>query len=284
MEKLLKGNAVVAAIKEELLAEVAKLQSHGIVPLMVIVRCGAKADDIAYENSAKKRFANLGIGLKVVELPQDIGQDDFIRELHKLNEDKEVHGVLVFRPLPKQINENVIKYHLDSVKDVDCLTPINIAKLFAGDSGGYPPCTPEAVIELLDFYGIDLVGKKVTLIGRSMVVGKPLAILLLQRHATVTICHTRTRDLAQAVRDADIVIAAAGSAKMVGSDFISPGQIVIDVGINVDQDGNLCGDVDFDGVVEKVSQITPVPGGIGTVTTSCLAKHLVAAARNLSNI
>lgn len=277
MEKLLKGNAVASDIKAELLAEVSELKAQGVTPMMAIVRCGAKADDIAYENSARKRFADLGIGLKVVELPQDIGQDDFIQELHKLNEDKCIHGILVFRPLPRQIDENVIKYHLDPAKDVDCLTPINIAKLFAGDSSGYSPCTPEAVIALLDFYGIDLTGKKVTLIGRSMVVGKPLAILLLQRHATVTVCHTRTKDLPQTVRNADIVIAAAGKAKMIGSDFISPGQIVIDVGINVDQDGNLCGDVDYDAVVEKVAQITPVPGGIGTVTTSCLAKHVVAA-------
>jgi len=140
---------------------------------------------------------------------------------------------------------------LDSAKDVDCMTPINIAKLFSGDSSGYAPCTPEAVIELLDFYGIDLKGKKVTLIGRSMVVGKPLAILLLQRHATVTICHTRTKDLPQTVQNADLVIAAAGKAKMIAADFITPGQIVIDVGINVDQDGNLCGDVDFEAVIGK---------------------------------
>ncbi len=279
MEKLLKGNAVVAAIKEDILAEVAQLKAQGVEPMMAIVRCGARGDDIAYENSAKKRFAGLEIGLKVVELPEDIGQNDFVQELHKLNEDKSIHGVLVFRPLPKQIDENIIKYHLDSAKDVDCMTPINIAKLFSGDSSGYAPCTPEAVIELLDFYGIDLKGKKVTLIGRSMVVGKPLAILLLQRHATVTICHTRTKDLPQTVQNADLVIAAAGKAKMIAADFITPGQIVIDVGINVDQDGNLCGDVDFEAVMEKVLQITPVPGGIGTVTTSCLAKHVVTAAQ-----
>lgn len=278
MAELLKGNAVTAAMKETMLAKIAQLKEAGVSPQMAIVRCGARPDDLSYEAGALKRFSGLGIGIKVIELPLGITQDDFIAELEALNRDPSVHGVLVFRPLPRQLDESVIKYVLSAEKDMDAMNPLNMAKVFAADPTGYPPCTPEAVMELLEHYGVDLCGKRVTIIGRSMVVGKPLAMMMLAKNATVTICHTRTKEMQARAREADILVACAGKAKMVTADFVSAGQIVIDVGINMDENNKLCGDVDFAAVEPIVSAITPVPGGVGTVTTSCLANHVVRAA------
>lgn len=278
MAELLKGNAVTAAMKETMLAKIAQLKEAGVSPQMAIVRCGARPDDLSYEAGALKRFSGLGIGIKVIELPLEITQDDFIAELEALNRDPSVHGVLVFRPLPRQLDESVIKYVLSAEKDMDAMNPLNMAKVFAADPTGYPPCTPEAVMELLEHYGVDLCGKRVTIIGRSMVVGKPLAMMMLAKNATVTICHTRTKEMQARAREADILVACAGKAKMVTADFVSAGQIVIDVGINMDENNKLCGDVDFAAVEPIVSAITPVPGGVGTVTTSCLANHVVRAA------
>ena len=278
MAELLKGNAVTAAMKETMLAKIAQLKGAGVSPQMAIVRCGARPDDLSYEAGALKRFSGLGIGIKVIELPLEITQDDFIAELEALNRDPSIHGVLVFRPLPRQLDESVIKYVLSAEKDMDAMNPLNMAKVFAADPTGYPPCTPEAVMELLEHYGVDLCGKRVTIIGRSMVVGKPLAMMMLAKNATVTICHTRTKEMQARAREADILVACAGKAKMVTADFVSAGQIVIDVGINMDENNKLCGDVDFAAVEPIVSAITPVPGGVGTVTTSCLANHVVRAA------
>ena len=223
-----------------------------------------------------------GIGCQVVELPEDVSQRELEESLKSLNRDSSVHGILVLRPLPRHLDEEPLTRIIDPVKDVDCMSPVNIAKIFSGDDSGYAPCTPEAVMEMLDHYGIDPKGKKVTVIGRSMVVGKPLAMLLLGRHATVTICHTRTADLAATCRDAEILVAAAGKAKMVGASMAGEGAVVVDVGINMDQEGNLCGDVDFEAVEPKASFISPVPRGVGSVTTSVLAQHVVRAAETLS--
>lgn len=278
MAELLKGKEVIAAMKERLLAQVAQLESRGVHPQMAIVRCGARPDDLSYESGAVKRMGGLGIGVRIVELPLDIDQPAFTAELEKLNGDPAIHGVLVFRPLPKQLDENTLKYVLSPEKDMDAMNPYNLAKVFAADKSGYAPCTPEAVMEILAHYNIDLTGKRVTIVGRSMVVGKPLAMMMLAQNATVTMCHTRTKDLPARAREADILVACAGKAKMVTADFVSPGQIVIDVGINMDENNKLCGDVDFDAVEGIVAQITPVPGGVGTVTTSCLASHVVRAA------
>lgn len=278
MAELLKGKEVVAAMKERLLQQVNKLEEAGVHPQMAIVRCGARPDDLSYEAGAIKRFSGLGIGLRVVELPQDIDQPSFIQELEKLNADDSIHGVLVFRPLPSQLDEGVIKYILSPEKDMDAMNPDNLAKVFAADPSGYPPCTPEAVMELLDHFGVELSGKRVTIVGRSMVVGKPLSMMMLAKNATVTICHTRTQDLPARTLEADILVACAGKAKMISRDHVSPGQVVIDVGINVDENGKLCGDVDQAAVENVVARLTPVPGGVGTVTTSCLAQHVVRAA------
>ncbi len=197
--------------------------------------------------------------------------------------DKNVHGILCFRPLPKQLDEEAIKYVIAPEKDVDSFSPINSAKVMEGDTTGFPPCTPTAVVEILKHYGVQLNGAKVAVLGRSMVVGKPAAMLLLNENATVTICHSRTKDLAKVTSEADVLVAAVGRAKMVKEDFVKEGAVVIDVGINVDAEGNLCGDVDTNGVMDKVSMITPVPAGVGSVTTSILAKHLVKACKLQNN-
>jgi len=281
---MMKGSEVVAAMKEELLHEVEVLVEKGITPQAGIIRVGARPDDLAYERGARKRMEAVGIRCVVTELPEDIGQAAFEQAFAAVNDDPATHGILLFRPLPKQLDEEPVRSMINPLKDIDGMSPVNMAKVFSGDEHGFAPCTPEAVMEVLAHYGIDLKGKRVAVVGRSMVVGKPLAMLLLKQHATVTICHTRTVDLAGTCRNAEIVIAAAGKAKMIAADFVAPGAVVVDVGINVDEAGNLCGDVDYEAVAPIAASITPVPGGVGTVTSSVLAKHVIRAARELNGL
>ncbi len=237
-----------------------------------------RVDDLAYERGATKRMESVGIAYEIMELPEDIVQEEFEKRFQDMNNNSEIDGILLFRPLPRHLDEEPIKAMINPRKDIDCLSSENIAKVFSGDTTGHAPCTPEAVVEMLDYYKIDLTGKRVTVIGRSMVVGKPLSMMLLKKNATITICHTKTHNMVQACRDADIVIAAAGKAKMVTKELVGSGAIVIDVGINVDEDGKLCGDVAFDEVQDKAAYITPVPKGVGSVTSSVLAKHVVKSA------
>ena len=279
---IMKGSAAAAAMKDELIKEREAMNAVGVEPCLAIVRIGEKQDDIAYESGAVKRMESVGIKVKKFELPADIQQNELKSKFRSINEDPEVNGILLLRPLPGDLDDKPLTLMIDPIKDVDSMSPVNSAKVFAADETGYAPCTSEAVIELLDHNGIELKGKRVTLIGRSMVVGKPLAMLLLARNATVTICHTRTKSLADECRRAEIVVAAAGNANMLHGDMISPGTIVVDVGINADKDGNICGDVDFAGVEPKASMISPVPGGVGSVTTSVLAKHVLKAARAMN--
>ena len=282
MSILMKGADVAKTMKEELTAEARRLKDRGILPGLTIVRVGARPDDLAYERGARKRMEMIGIECKVVELPQTITQAEFEKTFFKINENPKVHGILLFRPLPGHLDEGPVVSRINPLKDVDCMSPVNISKVFSGDETGHAPCTPEAVMEMLDYYKIDPKGKKVTVIGRSMVVGKPLSMLLLKRHATVTICHTRTKDLSATCREAEILVAAAGKARMVTADMIGDGAVVVDVGINVDAKGNLCGDVDFDAAEPVTSYISPVPRGVGSVTSSVLAKHVLKAAEYLS--
>lgn len=262
--------------------EARRLKDRGILPSLTIVRVGARPDDLAYERGARKRMEMIGIECKVVELPETITQAEFEKTFFKINEDPKVHGILLFRPLPGHLDEGPVVSRINPLKDVDCMCPVNIAKVFSGDETGHAPCTPEAVMEMLDYYKIDPKGKKVTVIGRSMVVGKPLSMMLLKRHATVTICHTRTKDLTATCREAEILVAAAGKARMVTADMVGDGAVVVDVGINVDDKGNLCGDVDFEAAEPVTSYISPVPRGVGSVTSSVLAKHVLKAAEYLS--
>ena len=281
--QIIKGKPVADKISEELIKEVDLLIKEGINPKLTIVRVGARSDDLSYERGALKRCQNIGITTEVLELAEDITQEEYIDVLKRVNDDKNVNGILCFRPLPKHLNEEVIKYVIAPEKDVDCFSPINSAKVMEGDKSGFPPCTPTAVVEILKHYNVDLKGSKVTVLGRSMVVGKPVSMLLLSEHATVTICHSKTKNLSGVAAEADVLIAAIGRAKMVDESFVKDGAVVIDVGINVDEEGNLCGDVDTNAVLDKVSMITPVPAGVGSVTTSILAKHVVKAFKLQNN-
>lgn len=281
--QIIKGKPVADKISENLIKEVNDLSKEGIIPKLAIVRVGARPDDLAYERGALKRCQTIGIETEVIELEENITQEEYIKAVHKLNEDEKVNGILTFRPLPKHLNEDVIKYEIDPNKDIDCFNPINISKILENDKSGYPPCTPTAVVEILKYYDVDLSGANIVVLGRSMVVGKPVSMLLLNENATVTICHSRTKNLPEITSNADILVAAVGKANMVKEEYIKDGAIVIDVGINVDDQGNLCGDVDTKNVLDKVSMITPVPGGVGSVTTSILASHVVKACKLQNN-
>src|SRR6056297_2988742 len=281
---LIKGKAVADSITEELIKEVRELKAKDILPKLAIVRVGKNESDLAYERGALKRTEKCGIKVKVFETEENISQEDFIAKLTEINEDASIHGILVFRPLPKHIDENAVKHIISPEKDVDSFSPVNVAKVTEGDESGFPPCTPTAVMEMLKFYGVDLKGKHAVVVGRSMVVGKPAAMLLLKENATVTICHSRTNDLPGICREADILVAAVGRAEMVDASYIKTGAIVIDVGINVNKEGKLVGDANTASCIEKASMITPVPAGVGSVTTSVLAKHLVKACKLQSGI
>lgn len=273
---VLKGAEVSAGIKEEVQGILAGLQ--GEAPKLAIVRVGENPDDMSYERGAKKKLESFGLRAESYSYPADISDKDFQIEFGKINEDPHVDGILLLRPLPKQICEKDIETMIDPSKDVDGISPVNMAKVFAGDATGFAPCTAEAVVEVLKQKEIPITGKRVVIVGRSMVVGKPLSMLMLKENATVTVCHTRTRDLKGTCRGAEILVAAAGRAKMLDGEYVAPDAVVVDVGINVDENGKLCGDVDFDSIQDKAAMATPVPGGVGTVTTAVLAKHLVLAA------
>ena len=280
--KELRGMPAAKAILAELQVKVDGLREKGIDPKLTVVRVGAREDDLSYERGIYKRFEGVGAKVETIELPLSVTQEELEKVIVSLNEDASVHGVLLFRPLPRTLDEIRIKSLLTEEKDVDCLTSANDAHLFAGDKKGYPPCTPQAVMEILDHYDINLTGKRVTVVGRSMVVGKPVAMLLLAKNATVTICHTKTENLQEECRNADIIVACAGVPRMITSDFVREGQVVIDVGIHV-VDDKLCGDVDYDSVSEIVDAITPVPGGVGSVTTTVLLKHVIMSAEKTLN-
>lgn len=272
----LRGKKVSDGIKEYVSKE---LETLSFVPKLAIVRVGENPDDMSYERGATKKLKSFGLDVASYVFPQDISDEEFKKAFKDINEDDEVTGILLLRPLPRTINEKDIENMIDPKKDLDGISPINIAKVFAGDTTGFSPCTAEAVIEVLEAYDIELTGKRVTVVGRSMVVGKPVSMLLLKENATVTMTHTRTVDLKKTCSDAEIVIAAAGRAKMLNSDYCGQDAVMIDVGINVDENGKLCGDVDYATLDGKASAATPVPGGVGTVTTAVLAKHLIQAAK-----
>jgi len=279
MGELIKGKPVADATTLEVKKDVEFLKQNDIFPKLKIIRIGEREDDIAYERAALKRMETCSILCETLVLQADISQDEFVAKLKTVNEDKTVHGILLFRPLPKQIDEDKIKYIISSEKDIDCLNPINVSKVMEGDETGFPPCTPTAAVEILKHYKVDLKGKLAVVIGRSMVVGKPLSMMLLKEDATVLICHSKTENLRQLSSQADILIAAVGKANMITKDYIKEGATVIDVGINVQTDGKLCGDVNTEDCLEKAGLITPVPAGVGSVTTSVLAKHVVKAAK-----
>ncbi len=276
---VIRGTDVARSLGERVQKEAERLAGNGVRPCAAILRVGENPGDIAYERGAVKKLESLGIGVRLAGLPAEVSQNTFMEELENLNGDPSVHGILLLRPLPPQLDEALIAERISPCKDVDAINPDNLYKVLAGDKSGFAPCTPEAVMAILDHIGEPLQGKKVTVIGRSLVVGKPLALLALDRNATVTVCHSRTEDLAGVCREADVLLAAVGRRGLVTADHVAPGAIVVDVGINVDDAGKLCGDVDFESAAPIASYITPVPGGVGSVTTTVLADHVVRAAK-----
>lgn len=274
--EILKGLPVANAINEKLIEEQKNLK--GVLPHLAIIRVGEKPDDCSYERGAKKKMEKIGFRCSSFVFDVGIDNETFQKEFDTINNDDDIDGILLLRPLPKHLDEKSIENRIHPRKDLDGISPLNLAKVFAGDDTGYAPCTAEAVIEMLDYAGIDLKGKRVTVVGRSLVIGKPVTMLLMKKNATVTVCHTKTNDLIAECKRAEVLVAAAGSAKMIKSEHVAKDAIVIDVGINVDDEGNLCGDVDFDAITAIAGMASPVPGGVGSVTTSVLAKHLMKAA------
>ena len=279
MAKRLLGKEVTAALNERIKADAEALKAKGVNPTLCIIRVGENESDISYERGATKRCETLGVACEKILLPEDVSQEELLATIDKVNKNDQIHGVLLFRPLPKHLDQSVIENALDPAKDVDCMTDGSMSGVFTGKNVGFPPCTPQACMEILDHYGIDCTGKKAVVVGRSLVVGKPAAMMLIKKNATVTVCHTRTVDMPSVVREADIVIVAAGRAGVVDDTYLRAGQVVIDVGINVNAEGKLCGDVDFEKAEPIVEAITPVPGGGGSVTTSVLVGHVVEAAK-----
>lgn len=279
MAELLLGAPVATAITEDLAERAEALRNNGVSPKLAIVRVGERENDLSYERGALKRAEKVGIDIERIVLAADASQADLMRAVERVNGDASVHGCLMFRPLPAGLDESAAAAALDPAKDVDCMTPASLLATLAGHGAGFAPCTAEAVIAVLDHYGIELDGADVTVVGRSLVIGRPVAALLTARNATVTTCHTHTRDLAAACRRADVVVAAVGHARALAADAFRPGQTVIDVGINWDEAaGKLVGDVDFEAAEPIVEGITPVPRGVGSVTTAILARHVIEAA------
>lgn len=295
MAKLLLGKPVAEALNERTREEVAALKARGVAPKLAIVRCGEDASQLAYERGAMARADAVDVAVARVALPEDVRAEALIDVIRAINGDDAIHGALLLRPLSRHLRdrEREICDALDPKKDVDGMTTLSCAGVFEGlDGMGFPPCTPRACVEILDHYGVDPKGKNAVVIGRSLVVGRPVAMMLLARHATVTVCHTQTRDVADVTRGADIVVSAAGALKSLTAAHVRPGQVIVDVSVNWDPAkpnakggmGALAGDAVFDEVSQVVDAITPVPGGVGAVTTSVLMRHVVqAAARQMQS-
>ncbi|MBQ4381887.1 MAG: bifunctional 5,10-methylenetetrahydrofolate dehydrogenase/5,10-methenyltetrahydrofolate cyclohydrolase [Oscillospiraceae bacterium] len=279
MAILMKGAPVAAAINDRTRQDCAYLRSQGVIPTLALVRVGENDADVYYERAAMKRCESVGVETRNIILRESASEEELIAALRDLNEDRTVHGVLLFRPLPKHMDDARVRNTLSPEKDVDGITEASLGGIFTGSGVGYAPCTARSVMEILDYYGAQLEGARAVVLGRSLVVGKPVSQLLMARNATVTVCHRRTRELKEELRRADIIVAAAGSRGSVTIGHVCPGQVIVDVGINTDENGRMVGDVDFEDVEPFVSAITPVPGGVGAVTTSVLASHTVAAAK-----
>ena len=273
----LTGKPVAEYLRENIKTRVADLKEVDVLPKILIIRVGDKEDDVFYERSILKNSSLLGIDAIVRELPEDISMKELIAIIEDANNDNDIHGIMIFRPLPNHLNVKEILEKLNPKKDIDGMTPVNLEKIFEGDSSGFSPCTPKAVIEMLKYYDIPLKGSNVVVVGRSLVVGKPLSMLLLDKDATVTICHSKTKDIKSITSKADIVVAAVGKAKYMDEDFFTESSIVIDVGVNDDGNGKICGDVDYESVFGKVKAITPASGGIGAITTTILLDQVVKA-------
>jgi len=287
MAKLLLGREVADALSENLRSRVEHLGKKGIVPILAIIRVGENAGDLSYETGAKKRAEQLGVRIRTMVLPQNASAERLLYTIDSLNMDASVHGVLLLRPLPEHLRsrENEICNRLSPQKDVDGMTALSAAGVYTGQNIGFPPCTAAACVEILDHYGIEAAGKKTAVLGRSLVIGRPAAVMLMQRNATVSILHTKTPNPEEYIREADILVCAAGAKDLITGDMVHPGQIVLDVSMNWDPEkrtakgrGGMVGDCAFAEVEPIVDAITPVPGGVGAVTNTVLMKHVIQAA------
>lgn len=280
MANLLKGKDVAQAINQRSIKDVELLKSKNITPTLAILRVGDKESDLSYEKGTIKRALEVGVDVKSIVLEENVDYDTFYKKLDELNNDSSINGILLLRPIPNHLDNEKARLYINVDKDVDGCSNASLTGIFTNTELGFPPCTAQAALEILDYYNIDIKGKNIVVIGRSLVVGKPLSIMLLNRNATVTICHTKTIDLPSISRNADIIIAATGQMESLTKDYFKQGQTVIDVGISWnDIKQKLCGDVLFDEVEPIVENITPVPGGVGSVTTSVLINHVVEAAK-----
>ena len=284
MANLLKGKAVADAITLSNIEKVKALKEKGITTTLAIFRVGENESDLSYERGALKRCESTGVNVKQFVFDLEVDEETFYRSLDEANNDNNIHGILVFRPLPKRFDDNKLRNSINPLKDVDGCSDASLGSLFIGTDLGYAPCTAKAVMEILDYYKIDVKSKNVCVVGRSLVIGKPVSMLLLNKNATVDICHSRTKDLYKHTKKADIVIAAAGQMEMLNKEYFKKGQTVIDVGIHFNEEkGKLTGDVLFEEAEPVVKNITPVPGGVGSVTTSVLVKHVISVAEKTAD-
>jgi len=281
MTIIMKGKAVVDKIQEEVRLKVNILKKQDKYPKLGIIRLGNNPGDRSYEKSIVKNCENLGIQTYIIRRDPSINTYELVKIIEKLNKDSSISGILIFMPLPSHIDEKIIRNTIDPNKDVDCIHPLNLAKVLEGDLNGFVPCTPKAAMEILIYYDMNLEGKSLVIINRSTVVGKPLAMMLLEKDATVTICHSKTKNLKAIIKNADIVVTALGNANYFDKDYFSSESILVDIGTSVDENKKLSGDIDYDDTYDMVKAITPVPGGVGRVTTSILLKHVVDAYRKM---
>ena len=279
MYQIIDGKKVSQKVKDELKIKVEKLKESGIFPGLAVIIVGNDSASRVYVNNKKKACEYIGIRSEEYALPEETTEEELLALVKELNEKKDIHGILCQLPLPKHINEETILNSIDPKKDVDAFHPVNVGKIMIGNFD-FLPCTPSGVMELIEETGIDLTGKQCVVVGRSNIVGKPQAMLLLHKNATVTICHSKTQNIAEKTRAADIVIVAVGKAGFLTGDMLKPGAVVIDVGINRNSEGKLCGDADFDSCIDVVSKITPVPGGVGLMTRANLLKNTIKSAKN----
>lgn len=279
MTELLMGKPVADAITEKLAVKIQQLKAKGLEPVLGIIRVGENPNDLSYEKNTLKRAEKVGVKVRQFIYDETVTQQELLAQMEKINEDDSIHGVLIFRPLPSHIDDEAVRNALAPEKDVDGITDGSLAGIFTGNNRGFAPCTARACMEIADYYGIDFSGKKAAVLGRSLVIGKPAAMMAMERNATVIVCHSRTgEDNMKAIcKDCDIIIAAMGKAKLVDDSYVKDGQVILDVGINIDDEGKLCGDVDFESAKGHAGMITPVPGGVGAVTTAVLMLHMVEA-------
>ena len=282
MSEILKGAAVAAKIREDIIHKIEMCRLRGVNPQIAIVRVGADPDDLAYEKRVLGNCEKVGLICRTFEFNKDISQVEFEKEFKKINAADDIDGILLFRPLPKSLDEEKICKMIDIGKDIDCMNPENLSRVFLGEKDCFAPCTAEAVVEILKYYKTELSGADAVVVNRSMVLGKPLAMLLMAENATVTVCHSKTKDIKKFTKNADIVVTGVGRAGFFGGEYFSEKNTVIDVGINFEE-GRMTGDVDFSQAENVVKAITPVPGGVGAVTSMILLRHAALSAWRRAN-